>query len=638
MSIKTKDLTAPAAASDAGRIMRANKVEWGHLLLSPLWLCLLLALAVRIWLVVRTKGFIEGDEVLTGIQAQHILRGEWPVYFYGQPYMGSLEAYLIALLFALFGTSVWILRVEPIVLSLVLVGLTWKLASVLADEAGLSLRFKRVFATTATLIAAIPPLYDILPELHTWGGYIETFILILLLFIGIIRLTQRWKEGATWKELTWRWAGVGFVIGLALWVYPLIIPAIVTAACWVLFSCAVMLIKNYQDVAAHGQSRSLRTLLRPLSQLWSVLVAIPAALCGFTPGLIWGFSHGWENILYILNTGGGIFQRLGAIKQVTVVYAKCVVPRVISGAVPAQDASPSLHKLLLVGGAICIAGVLLLVLFSVLQAQPLLTQVRRLTLFPLLFCVWTSFSFVTSKNALSAITPFCQFDHSGRYAVPLTLVLPFVYAALVVCALQLLQRYGESTGTRQTSEPENASGARSLTTLAQIGLVLTVILAGYTGAQAMTYQKANVPYIFESPYCHYAPIDDTPVVRYLESQHVHYAWSTNWIAYRILFETSGRIVITDAMAVLPPYMDFDRLPTNTQAVSHADRPALVIFVSSSDHHPPLLQQLDSMGVQYTSARFAAMSGNDILVAIPLNKTVSPLTSSTIASNFTNCYY
>src|SRR5215467_10201637 len=113
--------------------------HWIRSLRSPLWLCLLLALAVRIWLVVHTHGTIDGDESLVGVQAEHILRGELPIYFYNQPYMGSLEAYIMAGIFAIAGPSVWALRTEPIVLSLLVIWLTWKLASVLADTAQLPL-------------------------------------------------------------------------------------------------------------------------------------------------------------------------------------------------------------------------------------------------------------------------------------------------------------------------------------------------------------------------------------------------------------------------------------------------------------------------------------------------------------------
>ena len=57
-----------------------NKV--GKLLRSPLWLCLLFTLLVRIWLVIHNNAILEGDEALVGIQAESILRGAHPIYFY----------------------------------------------------------------------------------------------------------------------------------------------------------------------------------------------------------------------------------------------------------------------------------------------------------------------------------------------------------------------------------------------------------------------------------------------------------------------------------------------------------------------------------------------------------------------------
>jgi hypothetical protein len=104
---------------------------------SPLWLCLLLALIVRVWLVYHTHGVIDGDESMVSIQAQHILHGELSVYFFSQAYMGSFEAYLMTPLFALAGASVWTLRAEPVLFSLLLVWLTWNLSAILADAATL---------------------------------------------------------------------------------------------------------------------------------------------------------------------------------------------------------------------------------------------------------------------------------------------------------------------------------------------------------------------------------------------------------------------------------------------------------------------------------------------------------------------
>ena len=48
---------------------------------------------------------LESDEAVVGLMAKHISEGrELPVFYYGQPYLGSLEAFLVAGSFKLFGT------------------------------------------------------------------------------------------------------------------------------------------------------------------------------------------------------------------------------------------------------------------------------------------------------------------------------------------------------------------------------------------------------------------------------------------------------------------------------------------------------------------------------------------------------
>src|SRR6266851_2035799 len=56
------------------------------------------------------------DEAIVGLMARHILQGERPVFFYGQAYLGSLDAWLVAGAFAIFGESVWPIRLVQIVL------------------------------------------------------------------------------------------------------------------------------------------------------------------------------------------------------------------------------------------------------------------------------------------------------------------------------------------------------------------------------------------------------------------------------------------------------------------------------------------------------------------------------------------
>src|SRR6266516_887066 len=101
-----------------------------------------------------------------------------------------------------------------LVAAAVLVWLTWRLASVLAGAAQLPPYARRYFVTIAALLAAVPPFYDGIAEMRTWGGLIETLVLMLLLLLSTLQLTRRWREGASKRELALRWAGTGFIVGL----------------------------------------------------------------------------------------------------------------------------------------------------------------------------------------------------------------------------------------------------------------------------------------------------------------------------------------------------------------------------------------------------------------------------------------
>lgn len=244
MSITERDANTAEGEQPARTVEHSRRARRYMSLASSLWVCLAVALLARVFLLVHTQGVIDGDEALVGIQAQHILRGEWPVYFYGQPYMGSLEAYLVALVFAVFGSSVWALRAVPILLSLVVVWLTWVLAGMLADAAHAPSPYRRAFQMLAAWFAVLLPLYDMLIEMRTYGGYDETFILMLLLLILAFRLTKRWREGASYKEQALIWLAIGFVVGLGLWIYPLISTAIVAAALWLIGYCVMEIVKQ----------------------------------------------------------------------------------------------------------------------------------------------------------------------------------------------------------------------------------------------------------------------------------------------------------------------------------------------------------------------------------------------------------
>ncbi len=232
MSIAPAKTTRPLSQTlPASEMTSALRLAFARLR-SPLWLCLLLALITRVWLIYHAQGLMDGDEAQLGVQALRILQGEHPAYFYGQPYMGSLAAHLLAPLLGLVGPEAWALRAEPLCFSLLLVYLTWLLAGALADSTQLATAVRRRFQTIATLVAALPPLYDGVVEMRVWGGYIETFVFSLWLLYSVVRLSQYWLRGIGLGESLLRWAGIGLLVGIGLWVDPLIELPLLICILW----------------------------------------------------------------------------------------------------------------------------------------------------------------------------------------------------------------------------------------------------------------------------------------------------------------------------------------------------------------------------------------------------------------------
>src|SRR5579884_1669754 len=75
-----------------------------------------LASILRIILIANSWPATTSEEGTFGLEAMHIaFHGAFPIFMYGQHYMGVLEAYLGALLFRLFGVSLFTLRLGMII-------------------------------------------------------------------------------------------------------------------------------------------------------------------------------------------------------------------------------------------------------------------------------------------------------------------------------------------------------------------------------------------------------------------------------------------------------------------------------------------------------------------------------------------
>src|SRR5574341_1360765 len=78
---------------------------------SGLWIALACGLALKALLLATGSVSFNGDEAIIALMARHINRlGALPIFFYGQSYMGALDAYLVAGSFRLFGEAILSVR------------------------------------------------------------------------------------------------------------------------------------------------------------------------------------------------------------------------------------------------------------------------------------------------------------------------------------------------------------------------------------------------------------------------------------------------------------------------------------------------------------------------------------------------
>jgi hypothetical protein len=593
-------------------------------LLSFLWLpliaCLFVAVIVRMWLIVHTNGVIAGDEAMVGLQAEHILHGEHPIYYYGQPYMGSLQMYLIAGIILLTGPFVWAVRIEPLIISLVLVYITWRFSKALADSAHLSNRVKTLFIVIATLVAAFAPLYDTVEELRTTGGYVEAFTIMLWLLYCAFCLTRRWHAGASARELALRWTGIGFLIGLGFWIDPLVVYALLTITIWISGYFIIQLVKPDQQTTTQPRITVLKEALL-------FVVAIPASLVGFAPGLYWGAHHQWANIRYLFQKGGTVpNDRLHTILQMQNIYTSCQAPRVLGGALPTQPdvtvANPHILTFGLVLSVCCIIISLACVFLSVILNHPLLMRIRQLTLLPLLFLACVSIIFCTASIAIYEIHSDCgSWDLVGRYAVPLVIGLPFLVAAVFTIPAMIIDER-KKTAAQGKDERQDIAGlaiptaSPRLSQLAAIQAGLLVVLAVYFFSQGVAYVQADPRNTFQGTGCISAnPTDQSAIINYMQHAKIRYAWATGWLGDPITFKANGALIVTERPG---------RILANGNTVLHADRSSIFFLVRSDNLHPTILHALDARKITYHIKRFYSEPGVDLLLVTPLNQTVSPL--------------
>lgn len=587
----------------------------------PALLALLIGLAgvgYRLALLLADAPPTNSDEATMGLAALHIARGDgFPVWFYGQAYMGTLEAYLAAPLVALAGPSVLVLRLPTLALYALFLALSWRLTRRLGGD--------RWFALLVVGLLALGSDRVVKNQLIAGGGYPELnpagvalALLTVSLCAGVPRARLPRRAATSGAAATGtaaagvaarlaRWAGWGLVSGLLLWADPLILPFVLALGAVLLGCRRRELIGRAGGVLAAGLLLgaapmlldSLRHGRDPLAavltasgadaaatwgeRLYGGLVLGPPLAMGFcSPGHCAGWQLWWAPaFLMLLALATAAAWR--ALRRPLPSTDLGRFPFVANDNCPGSGDDPAgaterrvsaAVRLALLAGA---AAVLAAYTASSAAGRTPVESARYLSVLAvatpaLLWPLWTA----ARRAGLwppPAKPPHRPAHHLGEPALP---ELPGVRQVGEPAASDL-------AGARQVGEMEGVgSGAGGRMRTRAAGVVAVAVLAGMigTGAAATAGAIAGVPAIHAEADRHRALVDTLGA---LGVRHVRAGY---WTCNRLTFASGEDVRCAVVDDELRP--GFDRLPAYRRAVD-ADPDAAWVAPAGS----PLAARLDA---------------------------------------------
>jgi 4-amino-4-deoxy-L-arabinose transferase-like glycosyltransferase len=443
------------------------------------------ALLIRLDLLIANQFTIDADEAIVGLMALHISEGaSWPVFYYGQHYMGSLEPLLVGGLFWLFGPSTHNLVVVPLIFSVLLVPLTYLLARSITGRLG---------ALVAALCMALPPTGLVIWSAKARGGFIE------VIFFGALALwlTTRWLRSPRPSHV--RTFLIGLTLGIGWWVnnqvvfFMLPIAFCMAGRLW--WGCGSML------GSIHGSMSSMSLLVRLQLVLSHGLNGTLAFIFGGLPYWWYNVTHGFPSLAMLTPA------RTTSVEDHLVGLFSTAIP-ILLGAKrfwQAEDVFPLATPLAY--GIIAISVVTYLVargrqLIELLVLRP--DAERPVELFSL--CV-------VATLAIFSLSSFGWLFEAPRYLLPVY-VSAFVLFGALVEHWHKYARWFSST---------------------MLALTLGLSIGStYLGGRAIPGE----PHVYSGER---VQKNHEPLITWLTAHNIKWVRTNYWIGYRLAFETREQV-------------------------------------------------------------------------------------------------
>ena len=246
--------------------MSAENEKSGRLARADRWAlaALLLGVAARIWGAWACRFLVVPDTAVVGLMARHMAAlKEFPVFFYGQAYMGSLEPMASALLVRLLGPTGFAVTLGPVLFSAAALFFLWRWAR---DAAG-------PWGGFAALVAGgFGPAVYFHFQMAPRGGYMVALFVDALVLWAAARLAARLRAGE--KAAARAFLGLGLAAGIGMWSNLIVAPALLAAVCLLL----------------HGMRG------RFWRQAGGLAAGLAGFVAGFSPWLVYNASHGWASL------------------------------------------------------------------------------------------------------------------------------------------------------------------------------------------------------------------------------------------------------------------------------------------------------------------------------------------------------
>ena len=269
---------------------------WLYGLLSAIIAAVMLKLSL---LLVGVIPF-NADEAIVALMARHILAGELPIFFYGQAYMGSLDAFLVAGLFKLVGNGVWSIRlVQTGLYSLTILTTAYLCRRITGSW--------KVGVITAWFLA-IPNVNMTLYSTVSLGGYGEMLLIGNLILLTTHRIT--WEiDRDNEKKVLWPWFALGFLSGIGLWAFGLSLVYSITAViylAWYLYRTRHM-VQGSENAYPFADKLSFlfksQKIDKPVIRSGFVGILLVGLIFGSAPWWAYAQQTGFSTLLHEL--GGG---------------------------------------------------------------------------------------------------------------------------------------------------------------------------------------------------------------------------------------------------------------------------------------------------------------------------------------------